>query len=114
MMYFPNFLSLKIVSKIASCDHPKSKLRTVAKDFWVADLRGWQVKISRKSCFDKLYTFQFKEFYFHIFIISGSEETKRGCEKINEIRIEKGFQPLDIHLIKLVDDSCHDLGPIFL
>ena len=48
-----------------------------------------------------------------IFIISGSEETKRGCEKINEIRIEKGFQPLDIHLIKLVDDSCHDLGPIF-
>ena len=39
----------------------------------------------------------------------GSEETKRGCEKINEIRIEKGFQPLDIHLIKLVDDSCHDL-----
>ena len=45
---------------------------------------------------------------------SGSEETKRGCEKINEIRIEKGFQPLDIHLIKLVDDSCHDLGPIFL
>ena len=62
----------------------------------------------------KFYTFQFKEFYFHIFIISGSEETKRGCEKINEIRIEKGFQPLDIHLIKLVDDSCHDLGPIFL
>jgi len=41
--------------------------------------------------------------------IVGSEETKRGCEKINEIRIEKGFQPLDIHLIKLVDDSCHDL-----
>ena len=22
---------------------------------------------------------------------------------------EKGFQPLDIHLIKLVDDSCHEV-----
>ena len=41
--------------------------------------------------------------------IVGSEETKKGCEKINEIRKTKGFQPLDIHLIKLVDDACHEV-----
>ena len=40
--------------------------------------------------------------------IVGSDETKRGCEKINEIRSEKGFSPLKIHLIKLVEDGCHD------
>ena len=39
--------------------------------------------------------------------IVGSDETKRGCEKINEIRMGKGFKPLDIHLIKLVADDCH-------
>ena len=41
--------------------------------------------------------------------IVGSDETQRGCEKINEIRKSKGFNPLDIHLIKLVDDSCHEV-----
>ena len=42
-------------------------------------------------------------------LIVGSDETKRGCEKINEIRKEKNFDPLEIHLIQLVDDSCHEL-----
>lgn len=40
--------------------------------------------------------------------IVGSDETKRGCEKINEIREERGFKKLAIHLIKLVDDVCHE------
>ena len=40
--------------------------------------------------------------------IVGSQETKRGCEKINEIRSQKGFPTLDIILINLVDDTCHD------
>ena len=41
--------------------------------------------------------------------IVGSDETKRGCEKINTIRNGKGLKPLDIHLIRLVDDTCHEV-----
>ncbi len=41
--------------------------------------------------------------------IVGSDETKRGCTKINEIRKEKGFPELDIRLIKLVEDSCREV-----
>ena len=44
--------------------------------------------------------------------IVGSDETKRGCEKINEIRKDKKFQSLDIHLIKLVDDTCHEISQL--
>ena len=44
--------------------------------------------------------------------IVGSEETKKGCEKINEIRKSKAFQPLDIHLIKLVDDAFHEVDQL--
>ena len=38
---------------LASCDHQKSKLRTVAgaEGFWVAELRVRQLKIGSKSCF---------------------------------------------------------------
>lgn len=36
--------------------------------------------------------------------IVGSEETKRGCEKINEIRAEKGLDPLKIFLVGLEGD----------
>ena len=40
--------------RVASCNHQKSKLRTVAgaKGFWVAELRVRQLKIGSKSCFD--------------------------------------------------------------
>lgn len=37
--------------------------------------------------------------------IVGSEESKKGCEKINEIRREKGFKALDIYIIQLVSDN---------
>ena len=39
----------------------------------------------------------------------GSQETKRGCEKINEIRKDKRFAELEIILINLVDDTCHEV-----
>ena len=38
---------------VASWDHQKSKLHTVADGFWVAELRVQQVKIGSKSCFAK-------------------------------------------------------------
>ena len=43
----------KVAGALASCDHQKSKLRTVAgaEGFWVAVLRVRQLKISSKSCF---------------------------------------------------------------
>ena len=42
--------------------------------------------------------------------IVGSDETKRGCEKINQIRREdKEFPELEIRLIRLIDDSCFEV-----
>ena len=43
----------KVAVTLASCDHQKSKLRTVAgaEGFWVAELRVRQLKIGSKSCF---------------------------------------------------------------
>ena len=41
--------------------------------------------------------------------IVASQETKRGCDKINQIRAEKNFKPLDVFLIDLVQDSAHEL-----
>ena len=45
----------KVAVALASCDHQKSKLRAVAgaEEFWVAELRVWQLKIGSKSWFDK-------------------------------------------------------------
>lgn len=40
--------------------------------------------------------------------IVGSEESKRGCEKINEIRLQKGYKALDIYIIQLVPDESAD------
>ena len=42
----------KVAVALASCDHQKSKLCTVAgvERFWVAGLRVRQLKIGRKSC----------------------------------------------------------------
>ena len=44
---------LKVAGAGASCDHQKSKLLGVLVEdsFWVVELRVWQVKIGRKSCF---------------------------------------------------------------
>jgi len=44
--------------------------------------------------------------------IVGSQETKRGCEKINEIRKDKKFSELEIILINLVDDTCHEVSMV--
>ena len=46
---------IKVALALASCDHQKSKLRAVAggEGFRVAELRVWQLKIGRKSCFAK-------------------------------------------------------------
>ena len=45
---------IKAAFALASCDHQKSQLRAVAgvEGFWVAELRVWQLKIGRKSCFE--------------------------------------------------------------
>ena len=52
MRYYKNLIKLWSVA-IASCDHQKSKLHTVAsaEGFWVAELWVRQLKIGRKSCF---------------------------------------------------------------
>lgn len=36
-----------------------------------------------------------------------SEETKRGGDKINELRLQKNLSKLDIYLVKLAADECH-------
>ncbi|KAH0560570.1 bifunctional coenzyme A synthase [Cotesia glomerata] len=36
-----------------------------------------------------------------------SEETQRGAAKVNELRLEKGLNQLDIEVVKLVEDSHH-------
>ncbi|XP_015116701.1 bifunctional coenzyme A synthase [Diachasma alloeum] len=40
-------------------------------------------------------------------LIVVSEETKRGGEKVNELRKEKGLRILDIHVVKLAEDMGH-------
>ena len=42
--------------------------------------------------------------------IVGSEESRRGCEKINEIREEKGLNPLKIFLVGLEKDPSRAVG----
>lgn len=38
-----------------------------------------------------------------------SDETKRGAEKINELRAQKSLNVLDVHVVELVEDStCRD------
>ena len=41
-------------------------------------------------------------------LIIGSEETARGCLKVNEVRKERGLSQLDIHVIDLVQDEVDD------
>jgi len=41
----------------------------------------------------------------NIQLIVVSDETKRGADRINEIRKEKNFNPLLIHTIPLLEDS---------
>ena len=48
------------------------------------------------------------EFFFTV----GSQETKRGCEKINEIRKDKQFSELEVILINLVDDTCGQVSMV--
>lgn len=36
-----------------------------------------------------------------------SEETKRGGNKVNEMRVQKNLTELDIHVVKLVTDANH-------
>ncbi|CAG5088347.1 Similar to COASY: Bifunctional coenzyme A synthase (Sus scrofa) [Cotesia congregata] len=36
-----------------------------------------------------------------------SEETQRGAAKINELRLQKGLNQLDVEVVKLVEDSHH-------
>ena len=51
MRYYIFFF--KVAGVVASCDHQKSKLRAVAgaEGFWIVELRVWQLRIGRKSCF---------------------------------------------------------------
>ena len=51
-----NVYIIKVVLALATCDHQKCKLRAAvgAEGFWVAELRGQQLKIGCKSCFDKV------------------------------------------------------------
>jgi len=37
-----------------------------------------------------------------------SEETKRGGDKINELRLQKDLNKLDIHVVELADDEDHE------
>ena len=41
-------------------------------------------------------------------LIVVSEETLRGGEKVNEIRLQKGLPKLDIHVVKLMQDINYD------
>lgn len=36
-----------------------------------------------------------------------SEETKRGGDKVNELRIQNNLNKLDIHIVKLIKDENH-------
>lgn len=36
-----------------------------------------------------------------------SEETKRGGDKVNEMRVKNNLNKLDIHIVKLISDENH-------
>jgi len=38
-------------------------------------------------------------------LIVGSEETRRGCDKVNEVRSSKGMNTLDVYLIQMVEEE---------
>ena len=46
-------------------------------------------------------------------LIVGSEETRRGCDKVNEVRSSKGMNTLDVYLIQMVEEekSKHQSDP---
>lgn len=37
-----------------------------------------------------------------------SQETKRGGDKVNELRLQKDLSKLDIHTVELAIDKCHN------
>lgn len=37
-----------------------------------------------------------------------SQETQRGGDKVNELRLQKNLSKLDIHVVELAADECHN------